>query len=117
MAVNIFRGESDEGIDRLVDAFEKYGRDHPSAEVDLYRYGPVSVHVRIVDPEFARHDLAERSRIVWKYLDEVPEDDVGDISQFIMLTPEEREKSFANMIFEDPTPSELSPRVPNTPSR
>lgn len=117
MAINIFRGTSDETIDRLVEAFEKYQHDHPRAEIDLYRLSRFSVRVRLVDPDFAGQNLSERSRIAWGYLDEVPDDDVGDISQFLMLTPEEKEKSYGSMEFEDPIPSEFCPPVPDSPAR
>jgi len=107
MSINIPRGESDEVIDRIVEALRAYEADHPNARIDLYRQNSVSVRVRIIDPAFAGRNKIERSTEAWKYLNSLPDDVQSDLSTVILLTPEETERSFANLEFEDPIPSTL----------
>jgi len=107
MAISIPRGQSDETIEKIAGGLRTYEANHPKAKIDLYRQNPVSVRVRIVDPHFAGKSKSERSQEAWKYLDNVPDEAHSDISTLILLTPDELTKSFANMDFEDPIPSNL----------
>ena len=107
MSINIPRGESDEIIERIVEALRVYEADHPNARIDLYRQNSVSVRVRIIDPDLADLNRAERNKYVWKYFDILSEDDQSEVSSLILLKPDEVEKSFANFEFEDPVPSGL----------
>jgi hypothetical protein len=107
MSVNIPRGNSDAVIDRIIEALRAYETDHPSARIDLYRQNPVSVRVRIIDPDFAGRNKIERSKEAWKYLNSLPDEIQSDLSSLILLTPEETKMSFANLEFEDPIPSSL----------
>jgi len=107
MAISIPRGQSDETIEKIAGGLRTYEANHPKAKIDLYRQNPVSVRVRIVDPHFAGKSKSERSQEAWKYLDNVPDGAHSDISTLILLTPDELTKSFANMDFEDPIPSNL----------
>jgi hypothetical protein len=107
MPIRILRGPSDPILEQFIGALRAYEADHPEARIDLYRLNPVSVRVRIIDPEFAGRGRVERSRDVWAYLDLLPEDIVADLSSLILLVPDETMRSFANMEFEDPVPSEV----------
>ena len=107
MSINIPRGDSDAIIENIIDSLRAYEADHPNAQIDLYRQNPVSVRVRIIDPDFARQDRVERHKDVWRYLDSLDEESQSDISSLILLTPGETKKSFANFEFEDPVPSIL----------
>lgn len=107
MSISIPRGQSDEVIDRIVEALRAFEADHPSARIDLYRQNSVSVRVRIIDPAFAGRNRIERSQQVWHYLDSLPDEVQSDLSSVILLTPEETGKSLANLEFEDPVPSGL----------
>lgn len=107
MAISIIRGESDLTIDRIKDALERYQADHPRSQIDLYRQNPVSVRVRVIDPEFEGRGRVERSDIVWNYLKSLTDECQSDISMLVLLAPDETEKSFSNMEFEDPIPSIL----------
>lgn len=107
MAINIPRGNSDEIIDKIREVLHGYEADHPQARIDLYRQNPVSVRVRIVDPEFAGKSKAVRSQEAWTYLDHVPEDVQSDISLLLLLTPDETKASMVNVEFDDPLPSRL----------
>jgi len=107
MSISIPRGQSDKIIDGIIESLRAYEADHPNAQIDLYRQNPVSVRVRIIDPDFASLDRVERNTYVWKYLDSLDEESQSDISSLILLTPDETKKSFANFEFEDPVPSIL----------
>jgi stress-induced morphogen len=107
MAIQIPRGSSDPIIERIIEALRSYEADHPSSQIDLYRQNSVSVRVRIIDPDFAGRNKVERSQMVWKYLDRLPEETQSDISTLVLLVPEETRMSFANLEFEDPIPSSV----------
>lgn len=107
MSINIPRGGADPIIEQIIDALRAYEADHRRAQIDLYRQNPVSVRVRIVDPDFEGQGKPQRSQLAWKYLQQLPEDVQSDISTVLLLTPDETENSFANFEFEDPIPSRL----------
>jgi len=100
-------GKSDKITRKISKSLEKYESEHPHAQAALYRRNSVSVRVRIIDPEFEGISRPDRSRLVWNYLDELEEDVQADINAVILLTPDETERSMANLEFEDPTPSVL----------
>ena len=107
MAINIPRGTSDEVIEQIGTALHDYEAVHPQAQIDLYRQNPVSVRVRIIDPDFAGQGKPLRNQVAWRYLEPLPDDVQSDISTLLLLTPEETETSFANFEFDDPIPSNL----------
>lgn len=107
MAINIPRGNSDTVIDKIVEVLRKYETDRPRASIDLYRQNPVSVRLRIVDPDFAGQGKPQRSQAAWRYLAELPDDVQSDISTVLLLTPDETTMSFANFEFNDPVASKL----------
>ena len=107
MAIGIPRNTSDTIIEQFTQALRAYEADHPDARIDLYRQNPVSVRVRIVDPDFAGRSKIDRSKEVWKYLNSLSDEIQSDLSALILLTTEETSKSIANLEFEDPIPSSL----------
>ncbi len=107
MAINIPRGATDPIVDQIVTALKSYEVDHPASQIDLYRYNPVSVRVRIIDPHFKKFDKVDQYEIVWRYLNELSEETQSDISTLILLAPDETKKSYSNLEFEDPLPSIL----------
>jgi hypothetical protein len=44
---------------------------------------------------------------VWTYLGRLSEDDEGDLRMLVLLTPDESDRSAADLEFEDPVPSVL----------
>ncbi len=94
-------------IDQIIEALKVYEDDHPNSQITLYRQNPVSVRIRIIDPNFARHNKVQRNKSVWNYLGKLSDETQSDISTFTLLTPNETEKSFANFEFNDPVPSNL----------
>ena len=107
MSIQVMRGSTDAVIKQIIVALRPYAAAHPASRVNLYRQNSVSVRVRIIDPDFAGRSKVDRSNDVWKYLSALPEEVESDISTLILLTPEEKQKSFANFEFEDPVPSTL----------
>lgn len=82
-----------------------YLAKHPHAVLRVYRYNPAAIRVRIVDPDFAGMDLAEREELIWPILEKLPEDVRLDVTVCLLITPEEQSKSLMNVEFEDPLPS------------
>ena len=107
MAIKIARGKRDEVINQIIKALRGYEDDHVQAQIHLYRQNAVSVRVRIIDPDFAGQGKPQRSQQAWRYLGQLPDEVQGDISTVLLLTPDETKKSFANLEFDDPTPSKL----------
>lgn len=107
MAIRISRGNSDAGLDRIVEALRPYEASSPAARIELYRQNKVSVRIRIIDPNFDGKSRVERNRTIWRYLDVLPEETQSDISFLILLTPDEQSRSLANIEFEDPIPTGL----------
>ena len=84
----------------------RYKPLHPQARIDVKRYNPVCIWVRIIDPDFARKDMVERDDAVWEVLDaSAPEEARAEISMLVLLTPKESKTSQMSMEFEDPTPN------------
>jgi hypothetical protein len=107
MSIRVPRGNSDEVINRIIEALRAYEADHPNAQIDLYRQNSVSVRVRIIDPDLAGQNKISRSQEAWKYLNSLPDEIQSDLSSLILLAPEETRTSFANLEFEDPIPSHM----------
>jgi len=107
MATKITAKKPDVMLDLIALALRAYQADHPHAEVKAYRQNSVSVRLRIIDPDFLGSNRPQRSQIVWKYLDRLPDEAVADISTLLLLTPDEIENSFANMEFDKPVKSKL----------
>jgi hypothetical protein len=108
MPITISRGLTDETLEAISAALRMYEASHtPPPRIDLYRQNSVSVRIRVVDSAFRGLDRAQRSALVWKYLDALTDDAQADISMLLLLTPEETERSFANFEFDDPIPSTL----------
>jgi len=97
----------DDRLQAIADALEKYERQHPNAQVEVYRQNSVSVRVRIVDTDFAGVSKADRHDTVWALLQDLPEEEQAEISVLLLLTPDEAKMSFANYEFDHPIPSRL----------
>lgn len=107
MAITIPRGKADSVINEIIQALDEYQAHHPRSQIDVYRYDPVSVRIRVIDPEFKRRSVPERHEAVWKYLRSVSDAAQGDVSTLVLVTPAEKKRSIANLEFEDPVPSDF----------
>ena|SRR5438067_11996439 len=100
---------ADAGVRAVLDALLRdYQPHHPRAVIDAYRYSPVTIRVRVVDPDFAGKDIVDREDMVWPTLEALPDSLREDVSMVLMLTPEEKATSPANAEFDHPTPSRLA---------
>jgi stress-induced morphogen len=98
MGISI-HGTPDPLTERIRDAVRSYTDAHPSAEALVYRYSPVSVRVRVVDPGFRGKSRSERHNQIWPLLHPLDEDTLGDLTMLLLITPEERETSIADRDF------------------
>src|SRR5438094_1085453 len=94
MSVNI-RGTADPVTEAIAAALGPYVAAHPTAEAEVYRYSPVSVRARIIDPDFRGKSRSERHKTVWPLLDPLNEDVLGDLTMLRLLAPAERDTSVA----------------------
>jgi stress-induced morphogen len=101
----MIRGKSDRALTAVKKGLLDYLREHPHAQIDLYRYNALSIRIRVIDPEFAGMRKTERHDLVWGYLEKLPDRIQGDISMVTLLSPEEVPRSLGNLEFENPTPS------------
>lgn len=77
------------------------------ANVQAYRYNPVSIRVRIVDDRFQGKSNPERDDMVEPLLRQLPQEIQDDITILLLLTEEETRTRMMNVEFENPTPSIL----------
>ena len=102
MSATRSNGRSDAYCEKILRLLRKtYLPEHPYAEFAVYRYNSASVHIRILDPDFAGMDIPEREDMVWKVLDELPDPVVQDISVLLLLPPEERDAYSLSTEFDD----------------
>jgi hypothetical protein len=96
-----------DSVKAIADALQQYRKNHPKAQIEVKPQNPVSVRVRIVDPEFKNLDRVAREERIWKILDGLPEKVRSDITMLLLVTPEEKRDSFASFEFDNPLPSRL----------
>ena len=99
MSINIL-GTADATTEAIADALRPYVAAHPAAEVDVYRYSPVSVRARVIDPDFKGKSRSERHKAVWPLLYPLDEDNLSELTILLLLPPEEKDSSVANQDFE-----------------
>lgn len=100
-------GRKDEEVIALARALEKYQSSHPTSHAKLYRQNAASIRMRIIHDAFERLRKGERHDLIWKELEELPDDIKAQISMLLLLAPNEVKSSFANFEFDDPSPSLL----------
>lgn len=104
---NAVHGEGDGTLTRIADALSNYQHQHPDARVEIHRRNSVTVYIRVIDPDLAPSNRADRHDILWHFLDPLPEGDQSQVSLLLALTPEEAGKSFARFEFDHPVASGL----------
>ena len=106
MPVTIPRGprpEVDEAVRECVNALDRFAADHPGAEAEVYRHGLYSVRFRVVWGGFRGVPQTERRKLIWTYLETIPEEPLADITFAVLATPEERGDLLSNLEFDDPS--------------
>jgi len=99
--------QNDAQMQQVLDSLAEYLDSHPNAQISARRQNSVSIRVRIIDDDFRGMDRVDREPAVWKLLKSLPEDILSDITMLLLLTPQEAERSLANLEFNDPIPSRL----------
>jgi len=97
----------DAEVQQIQEVLAEYHRTHKKAQIDVRRRHEVSIHIRIIDPDFRGLNRVEREPEVWKLLKQLPDEVYADITMVLLLTPEEAPNSLANMEFENPLPSPI----------
>ena len=101
------RGPSDNSLVAIGSALDDYLAQHPAAEVVVYRRDPVSIRIRIIDPDFAPLNRAQRHQAIVPYLRALPQELRSDITILLLLSPDEADNSLANMEFENPVSTDV----------
>ena len=75
----------------------------------VYRYNPVSIRVRVIDPQFKGMSMAQREALIDRALAQLPRTVIDDITLLLALTPEEADDTgqLLSHEFDDPTGSRL----------
>jgi hypothetical protein len=107
MARRDLSAQPDEQVQQILDILTAYERAHPHAQIEGRRHNPVSIRLRIIDPDCQGMDRIEREPAVWKLLRQLPEEVFVNITMLLLLTPEETEHSLASQEFEHPIPSRV----------
>jgi stress-induced morphogen len=107
MARSKKREKPDAEVQQVVAALADYQHRHPNGRIEVRRQNPVSIRLRIIDPDFKGKDRVDREPEVWDLLKTLPEDVFVDITQVLLLTPTEAKKSLASQEFDDPIRSGL----------
>jgi stress-induced morphogen len=94
-------------VQQILDALMDYERVHLQAQIEGRRHNPVSIRLRIIDPDFQGMDRVAREPEIWKLLRKLSEEVFVNITMLLLLTPEEAEHSFASQEFEHPIPSRV----------
>lgn len=80
---------------------EAYVPLHHRAQITVYRHDPISVRVRVLDPDFKDKSLPEREEMVWPAFESLSEKIFDDIGILLLLTPEERSSTPISMDFDN----------------
>jgi hypothetical protein len=84
-------------VQQILDVLTEYERVHPLAQIEGRRQNPVSIRLRIIDPDFQGMDRMSK----------LPEEVFVNITMLLLLTPEEAEHSLASQEFDHPIPSRV----------
>ncbi len=102
--VKILR-QPDEAVNQVAEALTEFEKSHEYAKCIVYRYNPASIRVQIVDAIFHGRSKGERHDYAMRFLRNLPEDVLAQISILLCLAPGER--SLLDLEFQDPTRSQL----------
>jgi stress-induced morphogen len=104
----ITRGSQDQVVEKVRSILDEYERTHQGAKASVYRHNSASIRIRIIDEQFEGWSKGKRHDFAWKFIgDRLTEDEIQEISMLLLLTESETAKSFLNLEFDDPVPSQL----------
>lgn len=95
-------------VQQIREVLEESAQQHRHAKIDVKRYNPVAIRIRIIDPDFKGRDRADREPEIWTLLQSrLSDDQLADVTMLLLLTPDEARTSLANVEFDAPIPSRL----------
>lgn len=97
----------DTQVQEIYDVLAPYQAEHTNAQIDVRRRHEVSIHIRVIDPDFRGVRWAVREEPFWPLLKQLPYETFANITILLLLTPEEAPRSMANLVFENPVPDSL----------
>lgn len=97
--------QPDNAVEQVATALARFEESHEFAECAVYRYNPASIRVKIVDAVFHGRSRGDRHDYAMRFLRQLPEDVLAQISILLCLEP--GESSFLDLEFHDPTCSRL----------
>ena len=89
-------------VQEIYNVLAPYQADHANAQIDVRRRHEVSIHIRVIDPDFRGMRRVAREDLFWPLLHQLPYETFANITILLLLTPEEATRSMANMEFENP---------------
>ena len=103
-------------ITKETEHVEKVLREAGFDRVDVYRYNPASIRIRVIDPRFEKLAPEKRDAMVERYLKKLPEATQADIINLFTFAPSDLKADprqapsalrelLLNAEFEDPSPS------------
>ncbi len=85
----------------------EFGKTHPDANIEAYRFDRESIRIRIIDPGLSKILLTRRTKPIWNLLRKsLPKSIRRQIDFLILLTPTEAKRSAMSHEFDDPVSQE-----------
>lgn len=81
------RKPRDREIAAIISALSAHKRAHPHARVQVRRRNNVTIHVRIIDPDFSKIGPTARESAVWRLIERLPARVLTQITILLLLTP------------------------------
>jgi stress-induced morphogen len=94
-------------VQQVLDVLAEYEHAHPQAQIEGRRHNPVSIRLRIIDPDFQGVARLDREPEIWQLLKTLSEEVFVNITMLLLLTPDEAEHSLASQEFDHPVSSPL----------
>ena len=92
---------ADPDIQSILNVLGPYKKAHRQAKIDVVRRNNAILRIRIIDQNFKGLNLVQRDNLLWTFLDNLPEDVFAQITMLLLLTPEEAQKSWVNLEFDE----------------
>jgi len=98
----------DKEMDLILETLKKeHLPGHPRARIEAIRYYPESIWIRVIDPDYAKVHLTERSDGLWNILfKHFSNKTINRIGALFCLAPKEMKRSKMSLEFDDPHPPE-----------
>lgn len=96
--------QPNEKVEQILDILTEYERAHPNALIEARQTFYSTIHIRIIDPDFAGVDDLDRDAKIWPLLKPLPEDVFCKITMLILVTPTEAHHSGSSIEFDHPLP-------------